>query len=91
MLASPPPDEPIHNFDFSLLSKRIAEVKDANATMSQKQLAKSFIKNSILPVLNTPQIYQMLQNPAFVDQFTELLLGFLITAPKVAPPKPNEL
>jgi hypothetical protein len=86
-----PPDQPESQLDFSILSKRIAEVKDASATMSQKQLAKAFINNTVIPILNTPQIYQMLQNPAFVDQFTELLLGFLITAPKVAPPKPNEL
>lgn len=90
MLASPPPDEPISSFDFSALSKRIAEVKDANATMSQKQLAKSFIANTILPILNTSQIYQMLQNPAFVEQFSDLLVGFLVTAPKIAPSKANE-
>jgi hypothetical protein len=90
MLASPSPDDPIPNFDFSLLNKRIAEVKDANATMSQKQLAKSFIRSSILPILNTPQIYQMLQNPAFVEELSGLLVGFLVTAAKIAPPKPNE-
>lgn len=90
MLSSSSPDDPINSFDLSLLSKRIAEVKDANATMSQKQLAKSFIQNSILPILNTPQIYQMLQNPKFVEQFSDLLVGFLVTAPKVAP-KANEL
>ena len=78
------PDSPL---DFSVLSKRIAEVKD---TMSQKQLAKAFIINTILPILNTPEIYQMLQNPAFVEQFSDLLVGFLVTAPKVAP-KANEL
>ena len=83
-------DDPISNFDFSALSKRIAEVKNSDATMSQKQLAKSFIKNTILPILNTPQIYQMLQNPAFVEQFSDLLVGFLLTASKVAPSKPNE-
>lgn len=87
MLLEPPAD---NNFDLSLLSKRIAEVKDANATMSQKQLAKAFITNTILPILNTKDIYKMLQNPAFVDQFSELLVGFLVTAPKVAP-KANEL
>lgn len=89
MLAEPP-DQPESQLDFSVLTKRIAEVKDANATMSQKQLAKAFIINTILPILNTKDIYQMLQNPAFVDQFTELLISFLITAPKVAP-KANEL
>ncbi|UQS94997.1 hypothetical protein Pam2_117 [Pseudanabaena phage Pam2] len=81
------PDSPL---DFSVLSKRIAEVKDANATMSQKQLAKAFIINTILPILNTKDIYQMLQNPVFVEQFSDLLVGFLVTAPKVAP-KANEL
>jgi|GEM_PF-6281129 len=83
MISFPPPEEPISNFDFSALSKRIAEVKSSDATMSQKQLAKSFIKTSILPILNTPQIYQMLQNPAFVEQFSDLLVSFLVTAPKV--------
>jgi hypothetical protein len=76
------PDSPL---DFSVLTKRIAEVKDASATMSQKQLAKAFIANTIIPILNTPQIYQMLQNSAFVEQFSDLLIGFLVTAPKIAP------
>ena len=83
-------DDPISSFDFSALSKRIAETKISDATMSQKQLAKGFIKNSILPTLNTPQIYQMLQNPAFVEQFSDLLVSFLLTAPKIAPSKSNE-
>ena len=84
MLLEPPADEPVHNFDLSLLSKRIAEVKDST-TPSQKNLAKGFVKNTIIPILNTPEIYRMLQNPAFVEQFTDLLVGFLVTAPKVAP------
>ena len=84
MLAEPP-DQPESQLDFSVLTKRIAEVKDASATMWQKQLAKSFIHNTILPILNTKNIYQMLQNPAFVEQFSDLLVGFLVTAPKVAP------
>jgi hypothetical protein len=90
MLLEPPADEPVHNFDLSLLSKRIAEVKDADAPMSTKKLAQGFIDNTIIPILNTPQIYQMLQNPNFVEQLSGLLTGFLLTAPKVAPPKPNE-
>jgi len=90
MLSSPPPDEPIHNFDLSLLSKRIAEVKDADAPMSTKKLAQGFIDNTIIPILNTPQIYQMLQNPKFVEELSNLLTGFLLTAPKIAP-KANEL
>ena len=88
MLAEPS-DQPESQLDFSVLTKRIAEVKNAGATMSQKQLAKSFINNTIIPILNTPQIYQMLQNPAFVEQFSDLLVGFLVTATKVAP-KANE-
>jgi hypothetical protein len=84
------PDQPESKLDFSMLSKRIAEVKDADATMSQKQLAKAFVNNTIIPILNNKDIYQMLQNPNFVEQLSGLLTGFLLTAPKVAPPKPNE-
>jgi hypothetical protein len=90
MLLEPPADEPIHNFDLSLLNKRIAEVKDADAPMSTKKLAQAFIDNTIIPILNTPQIYQMLQNPKFVEELSGLLVGFLVTAAKIAPPKPNE-
>jgi hypothetical protein len=82
MLLEPPADEPVNSFDLSLLSKRIAEVKTSTSSISEQdyvasEMAREFFKNKVLPILNTPQIYQMLQNPEFVKQLSDVIgLGF---------------
>ena len=100
MLLEPPADEPIHNFDLSLLSKRIAEVKTSASAISEQEyvaskMARDFFENNILPILNTPQIYQMLQNPEFVKQLGDVIgLGFqgayTLGKTSIRKPKPNE-
>lgn len=100
MLLEPPADEPIHNFDLSLLSKRIAEVKTSTSAISEQdyvasEMARDFFKNKVLPILNTPQIHQMLQNPEFVKQLGDVIgLGFqgvyVLGKTSVRKPNPNE-
>jgi hypothetical protein len=99
MLAEPP-DQPESQLDFSVLSKRIAEVKTSTSAISEQdyvasEMARDFFKNKVLPILNTPQIHQMLQNPEFVRQLGEVLgQGFqgayILGKTSVRKSKPNE-
>jgi hypothetical protein len=78
MLLEPPSEEPIHNFDLSLLNKRIEEVKTATRAIPEQdyvatKLATEFFMNKVFPVLNVPQIHQMLQNPEFVKALGNLI------------------
>jgi hypothetical protein len=77
-----PPNQPESQLDFSVLSKRIAEVKSSVSAISEQEyvaseMARDFFTNNVFPILNTPQIYQMLQNPRFVKQLSDVIgIGF---------------
>ena len=91
----PIPDQP---FDFSVLQSRIKDIKDGASAISeeqamQKNLANYFVRDTLLPILNTPNISALLQNPLFVVELTKLLGQFAQGAymlGKSAYRKPNE-
>ncbi|QIW88543.1 hypothetical protein [Pseudanabaena phage PA-SR01] len=88
MLADLPEPQP-EPFDFTVLNQRIKEVRRTTSSMSQQQLAKYFVENTILPILKTPDIYKMLCNEAFVEQFTGLLVGYITTSTNIIKPVNN--
>lgn len=76
-----PPDQPESELDFSVLHSRIQQVKTATAAISEEEafrsdIAKHFMNSTLLPILNVPDIYRMLQNPKFVSALTDLLGQF---------------
>ena len=77
-----PPNQPDAPLDFSLLNSRIQDLKEVT-TPSQKNLARSFVKNTLLPILTNPKINEEAKHPKFLNDFTELLVSFLTTAPQV--------
>lgn len=72
------PEPPDNDFDLSLLNQRIAQVKTSTSAISEQdyvagQMAEEFFKNQLLPILNVPQIHQMLQNPNFVKELGNVI------------------
>ena len=68
--------------DFSVLQSRINQVKQSTASITEKQfkeecMTKSWVTFTLLPILNTPEIYQMLQNPKFVAELQALIVHFI--------------
>lgn len=84
------------SFDISVLNYRIKQVAESTAAISEgtflaRDMTRYFVQNTLLPILKTPSIYQMLQNPQFEEQLIGLIGGFTSGIYNLAKVKPNEL